>query len=80
MRIVVVYDSSGNIRSLMSAPEGGAYPGRQLNPGEMVSTIEVPELSDDLDAEEMSKRLNKIAQENTVEVRDVPTRLLRKSA
>jgi hypothetical protein len=78
MRIVLVHDLSGNIKSLMTAPEGGLLPGRPLKPGEGVATIDVPELSDDPDAEEMLKRLTKIAQENTVEVRDTRTRLLKK--
>ncbi|MET8138760.1 hypothetical protein ABZU32_00480 [Sphaerisporangium sp. NPDC005288] len=75
MRVVVVYDPAGNIKSMATAPEGGALPGMALAPGEELGTIDVPDLPHDLDPEETNKRLTAIAERHIVEPNDTRMRL-----
>ncbi|MFC4529436.1 hypothetical protein [Sphaerisporangium dianthi] len=78
MRVVVVYDPAGNIKSLATAPEDGARPGMSLGPGEELGTIDVPDLSHDLDHEETNKRLTAIAERHTIDSQGAQMRLIPK--
>jgi hypothetical protein len=77
MRVVAVYDPTGNIVSLMSIPRGGS--GRPpVRAGEHTSEFNVPEIPDDLDPKQTSVRLKGLSEDFKVETENSQPRLVRK--
>jgi len=78
MRVFAIYDSAGNIRSLMATPHESGGVGRRLEAGEQIATFDVPDLPDYLDPQEMNNRLKEIIETNKVETAEHRPRLVSK--
>jgi hypothetical protein len=68
MRLTVIHDSKGNITGLVGCPADApaVYPATE--PGELVTQVEVPEITSELDAPKMFERLSELAENHRVDV------------
>jgi hypothetical protein len=57
MRLMIIHDSSGNVRGLVASPPDGllAYP--QTEPGELVTQVDAPDIRVDLTPQQINDRL-----------------------
>jgi hypothetical protein len=79
MRVVAVYDSVGNILSLMSIPRDRPSGSPPVRAGERSSEFNVSEIPDDLDPKQMSLRLEALAKGFKVATEHSPPRLVPKT-
>jgi hypothetical protein len=79
MQLTVIYEGNGNIAALIAYPLGSppCYP--EMKPGQQMVEIKAPaEITLDLDARQISKRLSDLMQNYRVEAETAKCRLTRK--
>ena len=85
VRVVAVHDTAGNISSLFASPADASLVHPELEPGQYIHEVEVPELALDMDDAQLHRRLNEVIENFRVdvqaEVTDMPkAQLVRKSS
>jgi hypothetical protein len=73
MKLIIIHDSKGNITGLVGCPADApaVYPATE--PGELVTQVEVPEITSELDAPKMFERLSELAENYRVDVKSKAT-------
>ena len=78
MRVIAVHDEAGKIYATMSISQGGPSGGMRIFDAQRVSEFEVPEISHELNVQEIHARLVEIAKNSQVEVKVPEVKLITK--
>lgn len=70
MKLMIVHDNSGNIISLAACPDDEFKAHKVTKPGQLISVLEMPEITTTLEVKEIFKRLAGISENFRVEVND----------
>ena len=69
MKLVAICDLDGNVVSLMTFPEGGLRPSvPDLPPNHQEIEIDAPDISEDLEDSEVTRRLTELVRRSRVDV------------
>jgi hypothetical protein len=79
MRITVVHNSQGEILALVASSPDAPPAQMELQPGQRMTEVEVPEETLSLESPQLNERLSELMRNYRVEVQDVKGRLTAKS-
>jgi hypothetical protein len=78
MRLVIVHDSYGNITGVTASPPDGPLAHPQTRPGEIATQVDVPDITVNLERQEIRSRVVDLVKNHRVEMRGGKAELLKK--